>query len=101
MQRCRRPIILTAGLGQCIHELGIDIAAVGDKIVLYHLCGQLIRHGQFQAEYIATHIANRTDYAVLAVRLCTTARFDAARWFQLRICITARMALSRTVRGRS
>ena len=42
---------------------------MGDKIVFYHLCGQLIRHGQFQAEYIAAHIANRTDYAVLAVRL--------------------------------
>ena len=51
--------------------------------------GQFIRHGQLHAEHIAAHIADCADNAVLAVLLLHGGAVDAARWFQLRICITA------------
>ena len=51
--------------------------------------GQFIRHGQLNAEHIAAHIADCADNAVLAVLLLHGGAVDAARWFQLRICITA------------
>ena len=51
--------------------------------------GQFIRHGQLHAEHIAAHIADCADNAVLAALLLHGDAVDAARWFQLRICITA------------
>ena len=55
--------------------------------------GQFIRHGQLHAEHIAAHIADCADNAVLAALLLHGGAVDAARWFQLRICITACPAL--------
>ena len=88
-QPCRGAVILAAGLGKGVQQFRENITAVRNKVVLDHLGGQLIRHGQLHAEHIAAHIADCADNAVLAALLLHGGAVDAARWFQLRICITA------------
>lgn len=68
-QPCRGAVVLAAGLSKGVQQLRENITAVRNKVVLDHLSGQLIRHGQLHAEHIAAHVGNRADHAELAVLL--------------------------------
>ena len=58
-------------------------------IGIYGDASNAIFYLNFKQTLIAAHIADCADNAVLAALLLHGGAVDAARWFQLRICITA------------
>ena len=83
-------VLTRVGRPTCFVIMGTEFDDNGEE---YYLLSRAEAQRRCRAQYLDT--LNWPSFS------CTTARFDAARCRQLRICMTARIALSRTVRGRS